>query len=1124
MAQYIVTLKKREELDGFYSDMKGNGYTCVNKRPISRATHYDLTQSQADTVASDSRVLAVELHPDEDPNIVVGPDGFVNNTEEIAAGEFKVGVATTENHRPWGQVLVAGNDTQRRKGSYWNLEVETLKWFNNGKHVDVVICDDNCAYDCQDWYSTEDPTKNRFVQYDWYAQHNAQVIGGIDDDGYSSPGTNYAEYFPNGGHTEYHGHHVTGTVAGKFYGWAREANIYNIQVLSGMGTALTPMLCFDYLRAFHRYKPINTETGHRNPTITNHSWSYRYNYEETYAAGIQIGDIDAVKFDGVVYDATNPNPSGWDMAGLEKDTGIGTWKRQFPIYYTSIAADIEDAIEDGVVVIGAAGNTDFYVASDATHPYWNNYVDLSTYGIRYYNRGSSPANAPGAICVGSIDDNGHGDYDFQKSSFSNYGEAVDIWAPGSNIVSVFNSTGTPDAKYGGDNYFATISGTSMASPQVCGVAALLASGKERFTNSDLKGFLQNYSKDNDMTFDANAAANAAVFSLTLTHSTSGWTVTGPDRYTNHNNATNPTIQIFEGDTVEFVLSLTIPAHPFYVSQFKLDGFLGTGSPPRGQVSWFPHQGVTSGTLNCTPPIGSAGDYYYQCGDTSSGHQSQHSVGWPEGILRILTPRDFSDVSVGAGSVNKYLQTKNPRADVDGFPSRWYQQQLKGRRRDDETGLNSFANIQLYPRENVYHRGLGIHQQKSSNIVEDSYVIWTNHNSGTEHDGMGRIWATNDEFKTIKDLGSTGNLNDPFRGRLMLPNGKAYHQGYWGGAYLFDSKQLTMNDSNDGTNTIASPYGGWEHITYDSVTGNLIVSTWSNSSRIMWSTDLGLNWQSNAVGTSPNNNWADWDQLHNTATNASGEAIYPHGLVSMNGITIMCGSFQYGNPSVRGSIVFRSTDGGVSWTETYHHGSGQAMHKTGGVYADPVAGVFRWYLAENQDGTNFPGTNVGGSQGVYESTDGVTWTWAGYTTLAPYGSYGSDQGFINYSVKDNRYYFMPGHYRNTTTFRRSVAANNAMEFEDVTPNIGGMWKISDMVMSRDGDPLLFCIRKLDTAWGGTITTDGGVICKVVKFCVATEQITELQQFHIGGHDNANGASYHYQGDYNFMLGYNTMFYN
>ena len=701
MAQYIVTLKQRDQLDGFYADMKSGGYTCVNKRPISRATHYDLTESQADTIAGDSRVLAVELHPDENPNIVVGHDGYVNNEMVAAGGDFYKGTTTDSNDRQWGQLHCAGDDAQRRKGSWGSGSVtDTAEWFNNGRHVDVVICDDNCAYDCQEWYSTTDPGKNRFVQYDWYANHNAQVIGGIDDDGYSSPGANYAEYFPNAGHTEYHGHHCTGTVAGKHYGWATEANIYNIQLLSGMGSPMNTLLAFDYLRAFHKYKAINPETGHRNPTITNHSWSYRYNYEENYPGGYAITDITNVHYKGTTYTSANPGPSGWTMAGIERDFGVGQWHRQIPIYYTSVAADIEDAIEDGVVVIGAAGNTDFYVASNSESPYWNNFFTLATQGSHYYNRGSSPANAPGAISVGSLDMTS----DFSKSSFSNFGEAVDVWAPGSYIVSAFNSLGTQDLKYGGDNYYASISGTSMASPQVCGIAACLATGKERFTNSDLKSFLQNYCKDGDMTFDNTyTSSRHQIYPVQLTATTNGWDVVGDSRYKQFINVINPTIEIFEGDSIDF--QLMAGGAPLYITSSPVTGLTG-GATPQGQVTWFPHQGAnTTGTFQATPPWpGSAGDYYYVVGDMSLSFTT-----WPQGILRVHPPLHYDDSHIGAGSVNKYLLSANPRPVADGFPSRWYQQQLKGRRRDEEAVSSNPPNMQLYPRENVYHRGQYIHQ-------------------------------------------------------------------------------------------------------------------------------------------------------------------------------------------------------------------------------------------------------------------------------------------------------------------------------------------------------------------------------------------------------------------------------
>jgi hypothetical protein len=41
----------------------------------------------------------------------------------------------------------------------------------------------------------------------------------------------------------------------------------------------------------------------------------------------------------------------------------------------------------------------------------------------------------------------------------------------------------------------------MASPQLCGIAACIASTVKRFTQNDLIGFIQQNSIDNDMTFD-----------------------------------------------------------------------------------------------------------------------------------------------------------------------------------------------------------------------------------------------------------------------------------------------------------------------------------------------------------------------------------------------------------------------------------------------------------------------------------------------------------------------------------------------------------------------------------------------------------------------------------------------
>ncbi|MDB4884458.1 MAG: Peptidase, (Subtilisin) subfamily, partial [Gemmatimonadetes bacterium] len=70
---------------------------------------------------------------------------------------------------------------------------------------------------------------------------------------------------------------------------------------------------------------------------------------------------------------------------------------------------------------------------------------------------ASPARVPEAITVGASNSSD------ARSSFSNYGTCLDIFAPGESITSSYN---------GSDTQTAVLSGTSMASPHVAGAAAL----------------------------------------------------------------------------------------------------------------------------------------------------------------------------------------------------------------------------------------------------------------------------------------------------------------------------------------------------------------------------------------------------------------------------------------------------------------------------------------------------------------------------------------------------------------------------------------------------------------------------------------------------------------------------
>ncbi|WEV29189.1 S8 family serine peptidase [Streptomyces sp. 71268] len=71
--------------------------------------------------------------------------------------------------------------------------------------------------------------------------------------------------------------------------------------------------------------------------------------------------------------------------------------------------------------------------------------------------GTSPGDTPEALSLGSTDSNN------ARSSFSNYGRCIDLFAPGGNITSASNSSDTGKT---------TMGGTSMAAPHAAGALAL----------------------------------------------------------------------------------------------------------------------------------------------------------------------------------------------------------------------------------------------------------------------------------------------------------------------------------------------------------------------------------------------------------------------------------------------------------------------------------------------------------------------------------------------------------------------------------------------------------------------------------------------------------------------------
>lgn len=125
---------------------------------------------------------------------------------------------------------------------------------------------------------------------------------------------------------------------------------------------------------------------------------------------------------------------------------------------------IDSARSRGAAVIVAAGNENMNAAN------------------------ATPANCSGVVTVASVNRSGG------RSYFSNYGSTVEIAAPGGDvrvsssngILSTLNSgTTTP-----GSNVYAFYQGTSMATPHVVGVVALMFQAKSTLTPDEVTQILQ----------------------------------------------------------------------------------------------------------------------------------------------------------------------------------------------------------------------------------------------------------------------------------------------------------------------------------------------------------------------------------------------------------------------------------------------------------------------------------------------------------------------------------------------------------------------------------------------------------------------------------------------------------
>jgi Subtilase family len=504
--EYSVILKDHAELDQFYHNMEssmewehipGKPFECVNRRPLSRATIYQMTAEEAAQISQDPRVLHVELNYEK---------YFPRQQHSWTQTSTRYSKSTSANATDlnWGLAKVLSNTRDENWGYQRTIsKTASLICDASGKNVDIIIFDNAVPF-----YGTLEFAKKsngtgytRLVQYDWY-QHDQAVLGSDTGRHYD-----YSVFEQN------HSAHVTGVAAGNTQGWARDANIYHLDY------TLDPL----YVKEFHTNKPVNPVTGIKNPTIMNNSWGMMTN-----TVIMNLSTLSRVTY------------RGRDYFPIVSSKGIRTWSKttmeilkipytlstfnnqlasikQFGIQSETVNQDFIDIMQSGVIVVCSAGN-DYGYLDKSTGPDYNNKAYFTYAGTTtelYYHRGSSPQSADGgsertrAISVGAMGgvDVIYPDYSGEfittadvKSSFSNFGPRLDTYAPGTAVQSVYNyqplypgSAPSVDPRAvsldPANNNFKKEPGTSIACPQVAGILACLAEKYPRIKQEDARAYL-----------------------------------------------------------------------------------------------------------------------------------------------------------------------------------------------------------------------------------------------------------------------------------------------------------------------------------------------------------------------------------------------------------------------------------------------------------------------------------------------------------------------------------------------------------------------------------------------------------------------------------------------------------